>query len=78
MSYKIRIRCLKFSSIAILLLILQSATAQVSRKNPKEVGVERFAGLDATVQRHQKLLGNHLVVMVWTDTLVYKKGTGRI
>jgi CubicO group peptidase (beta-lactamase class C family) len=76
MSYKLRIRCLKFSSIAVLLLILQSAPAQVSRKNPKEIGIDRFAGLDATVQRHQKLLGNHLVVMVWTDTLVYKREIG--
>ena len=76
MSYKFTAACLKFSCLALLLLIIQSTSAQTNRKNPKEVGVARFATLDAMVQQNQKLLGDDVVAMVWTDTLVYKRELG--
>jgi CubicO group peptidase (beta-lactamase class C family) len=76
MSYKMRFSCLKFSCVGIFLLFLQSGVAQTSKKNPKEVGIADFQLLDAAVQKHAKLLGNDLVAMVWTDTLVYKRELG--
>lgn len=76
MSYNFRINCLKFSSVAIFLLFLQTATAQVNKRQPKELGTEQFSSLDALVLHNQKGLGNNLVAMVWTDTLVYKRELG--
>ena len=75
MSYKIKTSCLKFSTIAIFLLFFQAGFSQ-SKKNPKEVGTDRFEDLDILVQQNQKLLGNNVVAMVWTDTLVYKRELG--
>lgn len=76
MSYKTSINCLKFSSMAFFLLFLQIAQAQPKKKNTKEVGIANFEQLDFLVQKNQKQLGNDLVVMVWTDTLVYKRELG--
>jgi CubicO group peptidase (beta-lactamase class C family) len=76
MSYKVTINCLKFSLLGLLLLFIQSGFAQPNKKNPKEFGVTRFEDLDGVVQRNAKLLGNNLVAMVWTDTLLYKREMG--
>jgi CubicO group peptidase (beta-lactamase class C family) len=76
MSYKFAINCLKFSFITLCLLFLQPGFTQTKKKNPKELGLDRFEDLDALVQRNQKLLGNNVVAMVWTDTLVYKREMG--
>ena len=56
---------MKVMLLPVLLLILQPATAQL---DPGQ--------LDAALQSRQKLLGNNVVVMVWKDTLVYKKELG--
>ena len=78
MSYKIKLSCLKFSTVAIFLLFFHTGFTQASqsKKIPKEVGINRFEDLDALVQHNQKLLGNNIVAMVWTDTLVYKRELG--
>jgi len=75
MSYKIKSNCLKFSCVALLLLFFQMSFSQI-RKNSKEIGVSAFQDLDNMVLRNQKLLGNNVVVMVWADTLVYKRELG--
>lgn len=75
MSYKMRINCLKFSSLAIFLLFLQTGFAQGNRKNVKELGTANFPQLDELVQKNQKLFSN-AAALVWTDTLVYKRELG--
>ena len=75
MSYKIITSCLKFSTIAIFMLFFQISFAQ-STKIPKEVGIDRFEDLDVIVQQNQKALGNNIVAMIWTDTLIYKRELG--
>jgi CubicO group peptidase (beta-lactamase class C family) len=75
MSYKLNKSCLKFSTLAILLLFFQLSFSQ-SKKVPKEVGINRFEDLDALVQQNQKALGGNVVAMVWTDSLVYKREMG--
>lgn len=76
MSYNARFNCLKFSSVLIFLLFLQSSFGQGSKKNEKEFGLARFPELDQALTQYQKLLGNDVVAMVWTDTLVFKKEMG--
>jgi CubicO group peptidase (beta-lactamase class C family) len=76
MSYKFKFNCLKFSSLAFFLLLFQVATSQRNNKNVKELGITNFPDLDAMVVAKQKQMGNNLVVMVWTDTLVYKRELG--
>ncbi|MGZ3886275.1 MAG: serine hydrolase domain-containing protein [Flavisolibacter sp.] len=77
MSYKLRFICLKFSSILVFLLFLHTAFSQSkSKKDDREYGLERYPELDAALGQYQKLLGNNLVAMVWTDTLVFRKEMG--
>lgn len=76
MSYKFSSICLKFSSAVLFLLILHTASAQGNRKNPKEVGLSSFDYLDALLVKNQKSLGNDVLGMIWTDTLVYKHELG--
>jgi CubicO group peptidase (beta-lactamase class C family) len=57
------------------MLFFQMVFAQ-SAKVPKEVGINRFEDLDAIIQQNQKPLGDNIVAMVWTDTLVYKRELG--
>ena len=76
MSYKTTINCLKFSSAWLFLLIFHTSYAQVKKKDQKEVGVAEFKKLDGLVKQNQNLLGDNVVVMVWTDTLVYKTELG--
>jgi CubicO group peptidase (beta-lactamase class C family) len=47
-----------------------------TKKIPKEVGTESFKKLDDLVEKNQKLLGDNVVAIVWTDTLVYKRELG--
>lgn len=75
MSYKVSSDCLKFSIIGVFLLFFQTGFSQ-TKKNPKETGTSEFASLDEQVRQNKKLLGNNVVVMVWTDTLVYKRELG--
>jgi hypothetical protein len=75
MSYLRTINCLKFSIVTICLLFLQTLSAQ-SKKQMKEYGTDRFPEVDAMVTQKQKMLGQDLVVMIWKDTLVYKKEMG--
>ena len=77
MSYNLRFNCLKFSSALVLLLFLQVGSAQTkAKKNDKEYGLNSLPALDELLQRDQKLLGNDIVALVWTDTLVFKKEMG--
>lgn len=73
MSYKVKLICLKFSTLLILLLLFHNSHAQ---KKIKEIGISRFEEFDAILTRQQKALGNNVVAMIWTDTLVYKKELG--
>jgi len=75
MSYKVNSSCLKFSTISLFLLFFQIGFSQV-KKVSKDIGTTQFEGLDGLVQQNQKLLGNNIVAMVWTDTLVYKRELG--
>jgi CubicO group peptidase (beta-lactamase class C family) len=78
MSYKILINCLKFSFIACFMLFLQPVIAQKNKKNDKEWGIERYQQLNALLVQNQKALGNDVVTLVWTDTIVYKKEMGEL
>jgi CubicO group peptidase (beta-lactamase class C family) len=73
MSYKFRSICLKFSSVALLMLFIQVAFAQ---KTVKEYGVSQYKELDAAIKERQAIIGKDLVVMLWTDTLQYKTELG--
>ncbi|HEX2535041.1 MAG TPA: serine hydrolase domain-containing protein [Chitinophagaceae bacterium] len=68
--------CLNFSPVLLFLLLFQSGSAQKINRNAKEFGTDRHSGLDALVQSKIKELGEEVAVLVWTDTLVYKRETG--
>ena len=76
MSAKITNHCLKFSPALLFLLFFQFSFAQGNKKNPKEIGIEQYASLDALVQQQAKALGGEVVSLLWTDTLVYKREIG--
>jgi CubicO group peptidase (beta-lactamase class C family) len=78
MSYKLRINCLKFRFIVLLLLFLQPCFAQKNKKNEKEWGIEKFSQLDAFLNQNQKSLGNDVVTLIWTDTIAFKKEMGEL
>jgi CubicO group peptidase (beta-lactamase class C family) len=65
MSYKVRSICLKYRALAFFLLFLQPGFAQYN-----------FQALDQEWQVQQKLLGKDAVIMLWKDTLIYKKEVG--
>ncbi len=65
MSYKSLPPCMKVIPVALFLLILQPAGAQLDT-----------ARLSSELKSRQKLLGNDAVVMIWKDTLFYKKELG--
>src|SRR5207248_85421 len=73
MSYKVSSICLKFSSFLIFLLFFQPGYGQ---KKIKLIGTERFKDFDELLLQKQKLLGDNVVAMIWTDTLVYKRELG--
>ena len=78
MSYSSRLNCLRCSFCILFLLFLQASQAQTTRtkKNDKEHGLASFPELDALLNRNQKILSDHVVTLVWKDTLVFKKETG--
>jgi hypothetical protein len=78
MSYKLRINCLKFRFLSILLLFLQPCFAQKNKKNDKEWGIDKFQQLDAILAQNQKALGNDVVTLIWTDTIAFKKESGEL
>jgi CubicO group peptidase (beta-lactamase class C family) len=65
MSYKVRSTCLKYRALGLFLLFLQPVFAQYD-----------FGELDQEWQANQKLLGKDAVIMLWKDTLIYKKEVG--
>ena len=67
MSYKVHSICLKYSLIAVSLLILQPSFSQFN-----------FSELDKSLATNQKLLGKDFVMLLWKkdDTLIYKKEIG--
>lgn len=65
MSYKALSTCMKVMPVALLLLILQPAIAQIDT-----------AAFSEVLKARQRALGNNLVVMIWKDTLIYKKELG--
>lgn len=65
MSCKVRAVCLKCGVLALFLLFLQPVFAQYN-----------FQAFDQEWQAKQKLLGKDAVIMLWKDTLVYKKEAG--
>ncbi|MER3497741.1 MAG: serine hydrolase [Chitinophagaceae bacterium] len=64
MSPKLSATCMKVIYSLTFMLTLQPLFAQ------------QFSDLDAVFQQKEKLLGKDYVVMIWTDTLVYKKENG--
>ncbi|MGN6400246.1 MAG: serine hydrolase domain-containing protein [Flavisolibacter sp.] len=77
MSYNLRLNCLKFSATLLFLLFIHTGFAQSkNKKNDKEYGINNFPELDAALTQNQKLLGNDVVALVWTDTIVFKKEMG--
>jgi CubicO group peptidase (beta-lactamase class C family) len=65
MSYKVSLTCLKSSLLAAFMLFLQPVSAQYN-----------FQALDQEWLAKQKLLGKDAVIMLWKDTLIYKKEVG--
>jgi CubicO group peptidase (beta-lactamase class C family) len=66
MSYKYPIVCLKYSALAIFLLFFQPGFGQYN-----------FQDLDTELASRKKLLGDDLVLMIWTpDSSIYKKELG--
>lgn len=67
MSYKTQSNCLKFSSLLVLLLLLQPAFAQYN-----------FSAVDDLVAKNQKQLGGSVIAMVYKDgKLIYNKQTDK-
>ena len=64
MSYKTRYICLSFISMCIMMLNLQTVLAQ------------DLSGLDGVIEKQKKNFGGKMAVMVWKDTIVYKKLVG--
>lgn len=57
--------CMKVISVATFLLFFQTGFAQ-----------QNWAELNQDLLAKQKLLGNNVVMMIWKDTLIYKKELG--
>ena len=64
MSYKTRYVCLSFIFACAIMLDFQMAHAQ------------NLSGVDGIVEKEKKNFGGKLAVMVWKDTIVYKKMVG--
>jgi CubicO group peptidase (beta-lactamase class C family) len=64
MSYKTRYICLSFIFACIMMLNLRTVHAQ------------NLSGLDNLVEKQKKNFGGKMAVMVWKDTIVYKKLVG--
>ncbi|HUQ66237.1 MAG TPA: serine hydrolase domain-containing protein [Flavitalea sp.] len=64
MSYKIRRVCLSFITLSVMMLNFQLLHAQ------------NLSALDGMIEQTKKQFGGKLAVMVWKDTIVYKKFAG--
>ena len=73
MSLKIKTNCLIVSTIILMLLFFQPAMAQ---RNTKDYSTPAFKPLNDIITQQQKAIGNDAIVMVWTDTLVFRKQLG--
>jgi CubicO group peptidase (beta-lactamase class C family) len=69
MSYKVCSICLKYRALALFLLFFQLSLQPVFAQY-------NFQELDGELQAKRKLLGNNVVMMLWKDTLIYKKEMG--
>lgn len=65
--------CLKGILLLPIMIFFHAAQAQ---KTVKEFGINAYPELDALVNAREKVLGSNAVVMVWSDTLKYKKELG--
>jgi CubicO group peptidase (beta-lactamase class C family) len=65
--------CLKGILILVSMIFFHAAEAQ---KTVKVFGVDAYPELDALITAREKQLGSNAVVMVWSDTLRYKKELG--
>ena len=75
MSQKLYSTCLKFSTVAALLLFVQASFSQTK----KPVGPSPFPQLDAAVEARRKDLGGDLTIFVANkDTVVYQKAWGDV
>ena len=64
MSYKTRYVCLSFIFASLMVLNLQTVFSQ------------DLSGVDGLIEKQKKNFGGKMAVMVWKDTLVYKKLVG--
>lgn len=64
MSYKTRYVCLSFITICVMMLNFQVIHAQ------------RLSSIDGMLEQRKKQFGGKMAVMVWKDTIVYKKFVG--
>jgi CubicO group peptidase (beta-lactamase class C family) len=65
--------CLKGTIVVAFLIFFHAAGAQ---KTVKAFGLEAYPDLDALVNAKEKQLGGNAVIMVWSDTLKYKRELG--
>lgn len=65
--------CLKGILVLFTLIFFHAAQAQ---KTVKEFGIAAYPELDALITAKEKQLGSNAVIMVWSDTLRYKKELG--
>ena len=64
MSYKTRYACLSFITVMVMMLNLQALHAQ------------RLSSLDGMLEQRKKQFGGKIAMVVWKDTIVYKKFIG--
>ena len=64
MSYKTRYLCLSFITICVMVLNFQLLNAQP------------LSSIDGLIEQRKKQFGGKMAVMVWKDTIVYKKFVG--
>src|SRR5688500_2705741 len=70
------INWLKCSFSLLVMLFFQSGYCQIKKKELKDIGTTSSPKLDALIKQNQNLLGDNVVVMVWTDSVVYKTELG--
>src|SRR5688500_18009243 len=64
MSYKTRYVCLSFITMSVMMLNFQI------------IHVQQIGSIDGMGEQRKKQFGGKMVVMVWKDTIVYKKLVG--
>lgn len=73
MTLRFKTNCLKVSILIIWLLFGQAVMAQ---RNVKEYSIPSFKELSTLIDQQAKAFDKNTAVLVWTDTLVFKKETG--